>query len=56
MKNKKQIKIIGQNGQISLGKEHAGKNVIVQYLGEGHWIIHTGNFIPSKNALKKGKK
>ena len=40
------IKTIGRSGQISLGKEHAGKMVQVEELEEGVWMIKAGEFIP----------
>ena len=41
-----QIKTIGSNGQISLGKEFAGKNVLIENPEPGVWIIKVGEFIP----------
>ena len=41
-----QVKIIGVNGQVSLGKEFAGKMVMVDQVEEGTWIIKCGEFIP----------
>ncbi|UOF91381.1 hypothetical protein LSG31_03760 [Fodinisporobacter ferrooxydans] len=40
------IKTIGSNGQISLGKEYAGRTVLVDELEPGVWIIKAGQFIP----------
>lgn len=40
------IKQIGSSGQISLGKEHAGKNVLVDEIEPGTWIIKSGTFVP----------
>lgn len=40
------IKQVGANGQISLGKEYAGKQVQVSKLNDGSLIIKTGKFIP----------
>lgn len=40
------LKTIGQSGQLSLGKEYAGRHVIVEELEPGTWIIKTGEFIP----------
>lgn len=42
----KSIKTIGSSGQISLGKEFAGKSVLVEELEPGVWIIKAGEFIP----------
>lgn len=51
-----QVKVIGANGQISLGKEFAGKMVMVDQLSEGTWIIKAGEFIPeSEKWLYEGK-
>lgn len=55
-----QIKTIGQNGQISLGKEFAGENVLIENPEYGVWTIKIGKFIPhneqwlleEKNAKK----
>jgi len=40
------IKQIGKSGQVSLGKEHAGKNVLIEEISEGVWVIKAGQFIP----------
>ncbi len=40
------IKQVGANGQISLGKEFAGKQVQISKLTNGTLIIQTGRFIP----------
>ena len=42
----RKIAVIGTNGQISLGKKHAGETVMIDQTDEGSWIIHTGKFIP----------
>ena len=41
-----QVKVIGSNGQLSLGKEFAGKMVLIDQLDNGTWIIKAGKFIP----------
>ncbi len=41
-----QIKTIGSSGQISLGKEYAGRHVIVEEVEEGVWLIKTASIIP----------
>lgn len=46
MSSHHQVKIVGANGQISLGKEFAGKMVLVDQLNEGTWVIKAGVFIP----------
>ena len=40
------IKVIGKSGQIALGKEYAGRSVLVDQLEPGVWIIKVGEFIP----------
>jgi hypothetical protein len=40
------IKVIGKSGQIALGKEYAGRLVLVDQLEPGVWIIKVGEFIP----------
>jgi len=42
-----QIKTIGSNGQISLGKEFAGESVLIENPEEGVWIVKMGKFIPN---------
>ena len=44
--HQQQVKTIGSNGQVSLGKEFAGKMVLVEQIEEGTWIIKSGEFIP----------
>lgn len=40
-----QVKVIGGNGQLSLGKEFAGQMVLIDQLDNGTWLIKTGEFI-----------
>ncbi len=40
------IKSVGGNGQISIGKEFAGKLVLVDQVEPGVWILKLGEFIP----------
>lgn len=40
------IKTIGASGQISLGKEYAGRHVTVDEPEPGVWIIKTAQVIP----------
>ncbi len=40
------IKTVGTSGQISLGKEYAGRHVLVEQVETGVWIIKVGDFIP----------
>lgn len=50
-----EVKQVGMNGQISLGKEYAGKQVQVFKSKEGIITIKTGAFIPDNERwLYKG--
>lgn len=40
------VKTIGSSGQISLGKEYAGRPVLVEEIEEGVWLIKTARIIP----------
>ncbi len=40
------VKTVGTSGQISLGKEFAGRTVIVENPEDGVWIIRTAQIIP----------
>jgi hypothetical protein len=41
-----QVKVIGSNGQISLGKQYAGRQVLVEEREPGVWLIRTATVIP----------
>ena len=57
------VKSVGVSGQISLGKEFAGRQVLVESPAKGVWIIRTATIIPDheewlheaqiKSSLKK---
>ena len=40
------IKLVGSNGQISLGKQYAGRHVLVEEPEPGVWIVRTATVIP----------
>ncbi len=40
------LKTIGPNGQISLGKQFAGRPVIVEQQEPGVWLIRTATIVP----------
>ena len=44
------VKCIGASGQISLGKEFAGRTVLVDSPAKGVWIIRTATIIPDNEA------
>lgn len=41
-----QVKTVGSNGQISIGKEFAGQMVLIEQVSEDTVIIRKGQFIP----------
>ena len=43
---KSSVKVVGLNGQISLGKEFAGKQVLVEEREPGVWMVRTALVIP----------
>ena len=45
MLQQQQVKVIGSNGQLSLGKEFAGQMVLIDQLDNGTWLIKAGQFI-----------
>lgn len=40
------VKIVGANGQISLGKQFAGRQVLVEEREPGVWMVRTATVIP----------
>ncbi len=40
------VKVIGANGQISLGKQFAGRQVLVEEQAAGVWLIRTATVVP----------
>ena len=40
------VKVIGANGQISLGKQFAGRQVMVEEQETGVWLIRTATVMP----------
>jgi len=40
------LKLVGGNGQISLGKRYAGRHVLVEETEPGVWIVRTATVIP----------
>ena len=43
---KNTIKVVGASGQISLGKEFAGRTVLIESSEPGVWVIKTARTIP----------
>jgi hypothetical protein len=40
------VKIVGANGQISLGKQYAGRPVLVEEREPGVWLVRTATVLP----------
>ncbi|MGQ0656193.1 MAG: hypothetical protein ACT4P4_28705 [Betaproteobacteria bacterium] len=43
---KTSVKVVGSNGQISLGKEFAGRQVLIEEQGPGVWLVRTAVVVP----------
>jgi hypothetical protein len=43
---KSSVKVVGSNGQISLGKEFAGRQVLVERQAPGVWLVRTALVVP----------
>lgn len=41
-----EVKTIGSSGQISFGKQHAGRTVTVDQIEDGVWLVKTARVIP----------
>jgi hypothetical protein len=46
VETKASVKVIGANGQISLGKDYAGRQVLVEEREPGVWFVRTAIVIP----------
>ncbi len=44
------VKLVGANGQISLGKQFAGRQVLVEEREAGVWYIRTAKVVPDNEA------
>lgn len=40
------VKVVGSNGQISLGKEFAGRQVLIEEKAMGVWLVRTAMVVP----------
>lgn len=47
---KTSVKVVGSSGQISLGKEYAGRQVLVEEREPGVWLVRTALVIPENEA------
>ena len=48
------VKVVGANGQISLGKQFAGRQVLVEDKEAGVWLIRTATVIPDNERWLHG--
>ncbi|MFH1177604.1 MAG: hypothetical protein V1750_09380 [Acidobacteriota bacterium] len=48
------VKTIGASGQISLGKEHAGRHALVDEIDPGVWIVKLGELVPDSERWLQG--
>ncbi len=47
---KTSVKVVGSSGQISLGKEYAGRQVLVEEREPGVWLVRTALVIPENEV------
>lgn len=47
----KKIATVGNNGQISIGKELAGREVLIEKFADGYIVISPGTFIPDHQMM-----
>ena len=40
------VKTIGRSGQIALGKQYAGRQVLIEQIEPGVWVMKLGEFVP----------
>ena len=48
------VKVVGANGQISLGKQYAGCPVLVEEREPGVWLVRTASVIPDNERSLHG--
>ncbi len=44
------VKIIGTSGQITLGKQYAGKTILVEEVEKGVWLLKIARVIPDNEV------
>ena len=52
---KESVKVIGANGQISLGKKYAGRQVVVEEWEPGVWHVRTAKVVPDNESWLDAK-
>jgi hypothetical protein len=40
------IRTVGSDGRVAIGKQYAGRRVVVDQLEPGVWVVKVGEFIP----------
>jgi hypothetical protein len=48
------VKLVGANGQISLGKQYAGRQVLVEEQAPGVWLVRTATVMPDNERWLHG--
>lgn len=48
------VKVVGANGQISLGKQFAGRQVLVEEQEAGVWLVRTATVVPDNERWLHG--
>ena len=48
------VKVVGTNGQISLGKQYAGRQVRVEEYEPGVWLVRTATVVPDNERWLHG--
>ena len=48
--NPSSLKVVGTNGQISLGKQFAGRQVLVEEREPGVWLVRTATVVPDNES------
>ena len=44
------VKVVGANGQISLGKQFAGRQVLVEEQEPGVWLVRSATVVPDNES------
>lgn len=44
------VKVVGTNGQISLGKQFAGRQVLIEEQEPGVWLVRTATVLPDNES------
>ncbi|MCX6109677.1 MAG: hypothetical protein NTZ90_08765 [Proteobacteria bacterium] len=47
----KKIVTVGKNGQISIGKEYAGRTLEIAFFEDGRAMLSPGRFVPDHQAI-----